>query len=120
MKHSMIEEYYNAVLQKDMEKVESFLHQEIAFKSPFAQIAGKEGVLEAIKGFSEVAEEITFRKVLGDNEMELAAYDLKVKNSKQKNPAAIQITKKDGLIHQLELFFDARPYNQEVVDKVYN
>lgn len=120
MKRSMIESYYEAVLQQDLEKVSSFLHPKISFKSPFAQISGKEAVLEAIKGFAEVAEQITFRQVMGGDEQEMAAYDLKVKGSEQSNPAAILIQKNEGLIYQLELFFDSLPYKQEVVDRVYN
>lgn len=47
----LAEAYYTAMKNKDLPGTASYLHPEVHFVSPLADVKGKEAVLEGIKGF---------------------------------------------------------------------
>jgi len=52
------ESYYNAMLAKDFDKMASYLHDNVHFTSPLAEMQGKEQIVAAAKNFGGILQDI--------------------------------------------------------------
>lgn len=103
--------YYQAMGRKDLSGVARCLHPEIQFKAPLATLSGKEAVVEAAGRLFGLFQTLTTRAVLGSDSQAMVAYDLHCPAPIGVCRAAALMHFKEGLIFQLELFFDARPFD---------
>lgn len=55
------ENYYNAMLAKDFDKMASYLHNDVHFIGPLAEMHGKDGVVTAAKNFGGILQNIQIR-----------------------------------------------------------
>lgn len=107
------EAYYRALGAKEFQKVEQCLHPEIQFVGPLAEERGREAVLQAAKGFSQLFKTLTIRAKCGSGEQAMIVYDVECEPPIGKISAAVLITVSEGLIIGIECFYDARPFEQK-------
>jgi hypothetical protein len=55
------ENYYNAMLAKDFDKMASYLHDNVHFIGPLAEMHGKDAVVTAAKNFGGILQDIQIR-----------------------------------------------------------
>jgi hypothetical protein len=105
--------YYLALNNKNLSEVEQYLHPHIQFISPFANIEGKEAMINAVKGFMTIVKKLTIRTECGSGDQVMLVYDLESPEPIGSSRAAVLMNFKDGLIARFELFFDARPFERK-------
>ena len=57
--------YYQAIGNKNLVEVEKYLYPQVHFVGPLAEMAGKESVLKAVKGFMTIFKTLTVRAACG-------------------------------------------------------
>ena len=102
--------YYKAMEAKDMGRLEKYLHPDIVFIGPLAEVKGKEAVLAAAKGFSSFLKRITIRSKFSSETQAMLAYDMDCPEPIGSFRAATLMTFQNDLIIKLELFYDATPF----------
>ncbi|MEI8300832.1 MAG: nuclear transport factor 2 family protein [Chlamydiota bacterium] len=102
--------YYKAMEAKDMGRLEKYLHPDIVFIGPLAEVKGKEAVLAAAKGFSSFLKKITIRSTFSSETQAMLAYDMDCPEPIGSFRAATLMNFQKGLIIKLELFYDAAPF----------
>ena len=107
------EAYYKAMEAKDMTCLEKYLHPDVIFIGPLAEVKGKDGVLAAAKGFSSFLKKITMRSKFSSETQAMLAYDMDCSEPIGGFRAATLMTFQKGLITKLELFYDARPFEKK-------
>ncbi len=105
-------DYYTAVNNKDLATVAKCLHPNIHFISPFANIVGKEPMLQAVEGFMTLFNTLTIQTVCDSETNVMLVYDLDCPAPIGLLRTAVLMHFKDNLIVRLELFFDPRPFQQ--------
>jgi hypothetical protein len=104
--------YYLAVNNKSLSEVEKCLHPNVHLISPFANIVGKELVLNAVKGFMTTFKTLTISTECGSGDQVMLVYDLDCPVPIGFLRAAVLMNFQDNLIVRLELFFDSRPFEK--------
>lgn len=99
--------YYTAVSEKA--GFEKFLHNNVELKSPVQVQKGKEAVVATVTQFTGYFDKLTIREAFGSRDHAMVVYN--VEFSSGACPAAAFLTVKDGLIINIELFFDTKPFN---------
>lgn len=109
---TLAENYYKAMLEKDFDKMASYLQDDVYFLSPLAEMHGKERVVFAAKGLSEILKNILFRGKFSTSNQIMFAYDFIFQEpiGELRSAALIEFT--NNLISRIELFFDGRPFNR--------
>ncbi len=105
--------YYLAVNNKNLSDVEKNLHSNVQLVSPFANIEGKELVLNAVKGFMTIFNTLTIRAECGSGDQVMLVYDLDCPAPIGFVRTAVLMNFKDNLIARIELFFYARPFEKK-------
>ena len=106
------EAYYQAMNDKNLAGVAGYLHSDVEFVSPMANLSGKEAVLEAAKRFVSLIKGIRVRAKFGSELQAILAYDADFGEPIGTCHTAVLMTFEDGLIARIELFFDARPFEK--------
>ncbi len=105
--------YYNAMLAKDFDKMAGYLHNDVHFIGPLAEMHGKDAVVTAAKNFGGILRDIQIRsRFLSDNQI-MFAYDMVVPAPIGKFRAAVLMEFIDRLISKIELFYDASPFEEK-------
>jgi len=113
-KLTIAQAYYTAMGEKNIASVEKYLHPNVQFSSPFyAMITGKEGVLEAIKGFTSAFKSLVIRAKFGSDDQAVIVYDIDCPMLNKTISSASLMTFQDDLIAKIELFFDPRPFLEQ-------
>lgn len=102
--------YYQALLEKDFDRVNSYLHPDIVFIGPLAQLQGKEAVITAAQRLSTVLRDIEIRSKFASENQIMLAYDFIFPKPIGTLRAAVLMEFKNQLISKIELFFDARQF----------
>jgi hypothetical protein len=105
--------YYQAMSNKDLSIVESYLHPEVRLIGPMAEITGKDAVLNSVKHFLALFNKLTIRARCGDGDQVMLAYDLDCPAPIGLFRGAVLLTFQEGLIMRYELFYDARPFEKK-------
>lgn len=111
---AVAKDYYNALGERDFERVERCFHPEVEFIAPLAQLSGKEAVFEAAKRFTHLFNTLKIRECFGSGEQAVVVYDLECPAPVGNFSTAVLVTCREGLIAKLELFFDARPFEKKI------
>ncbi len=106
--------YYTGMASNNMHMVAGSLHPEVQIKTPLFQLAGKDAVLNSVKNLAGILEGVTVHALIGSDNQAMIAYDLEFPAPIGKAPAAALMTFKDGLIENIQLFYDARPFAKTV------
>ncbi len=107
---SIVQSYYTEMSQKNRAGLEKYLHSNVHFKGPLAEITGKAGVLEAIQKLMSHFNTLTIRKLFSKENQVMIVYDFDFPKPVGTCSTAALIDVDDGLIRKIELFFDARPF----------
>ncbi len=109
-KNVMIAEAYcKALGDKDINRMEQYLHPDVRFIGPMAETTGKEALLGAAKAISSLFKTLTIRAKFGQGDQAMLVYDLEFPMPIGISRGANLMTFKEGLISCIELFYDARP-----------
>ncbi|MCB1118404.1 MAG: nuclear transport factor 2 family protein [Chlamydiia bacterium] len=111
--------YYAAMVQKDLNKVAEHLHPDVKFSGPLDQRQGKESLMEAVKGFANFVEEVKYYTEVTSGDLVMFTYDVCCKEPMGVQHAAAKFVVRDGLIHEIELFYDPRP-TLKVMGEIFN
>lgn len=107
------ENYYNAMLAKDFDKMACYLHDNVHFIGPLAEMQGKDAVVTAAKNFGGILQDIQIRSRFAAGDQIMFAYDMVVPAPIGKFRAAVLMEFTDRLISKIELFYDARPFEEK-------
>ena len=106
--------YYLAINNKNLSEVEKYLDPNIHFINPFANIIGKEAVLNAASEFMTIFKTLTVQTEFCSEDKVMLVYDLDCPLPIGLVRAAALMHFKDDLIAQIELFFDTRPFERKI------
>lgn len=110
---AIIEAYYKALGQKNVEGIAEYLHRDVQLIGPLAKISGRETVLEAARKFTALFTRLQVRTSCGSKDQAMVVYDLDCPPPIGSFSTAVLMTFKEGLILKIELFFDARPFEKK-------
>lgn len=102
--------YYQAMTQHQFEQMMEFLHDEVEFIGPLAHFSGKTAVIEAARQLTQILKQITIRSEHAYGDEVMLAYDFEFTDPINHLRAACLMTVKEQRITQIELFYDARPF----------
>jgi hypothetical protein len=105
--------YYNAMLAKDFDAMERYLHDNVHFIGPLVEMHGKDAVVSAAKNFSGILQDIQIRSRFAADNQIMFAYDMIVPAPIGKFRAAVLMEFSDRLISKIELFYDASPFEEK-------
>ena len=110
---SIAESYYSAMLKKDFDVMASYVHPHVHFIGRLAEMRGKEPVVAAAKNLSHILQDIHIRSKFASNNQIMFAYDFLFPMPISKLRAAVLMEFTDQLISKIELFYDARPFEEK-------
>lgn len=110
---SLASSYYNAMLAKDFDKMASYLHDNVHFIGPLAEMYGKNAVVTAAKNFGGILQDIQIRSRFADGDQIMFAYDMVVPAPIGKFRAAVLMEFTEQRISKIELFYDASPFQEK-------
>lgn len=110
---AIAEAYYTAMAEKNAAGMAKYLHPNVKFVSPLAQLTGKEAVLEAAVKLTTLFTKLTIRAKFGSADQAMLALDVLFPAPVGNFPTAALLTFKDGLIITSELYYDSRPLIQK-------
>ena len=109
------EAYYTAMSQKDLPAIEKYLHPDVVLLSPLAEVVGKGSVATSIKNFMAFFESLEIKLTFGSEDHAVVVYEVDFSNIGKIRSVALMSFKK-GLISHIELFYDARPFEEKKAD----
>jgi hypothetical protein len=110
---NLAENYYNAMLAKDFDKMASYLHDNVHFIGPLAEMHSKEPIVTAAKNFGGILQDIQIKSRFASHDQIMFAYDMVVPAPIGKFRAAVLMEFKNKLISKIELFYDASPFQEK-------
>lgn len=110
----IVKSYYTEMGNKNVENLEQYLHHDVEFIGPMAEMAGKEHVLNAAENFMNMFDSIEIRQVFeNDNNSAMIVFDLICPAPIGRFKAATLMIIEHDLITKMELFYDARPFEKK-------
>lgn len=102
--------YYTAMGEKNIVKMETYLHPEVQLLTPLVDLKGKEAVIEAIKKVLPAFSKLIIRTTFEATDQAMVVYDFDFPAPIHHCPTAALLTFQKEQIIKIELFFDARPF----------
>ncbi len=106
---AIAEAYYTAMGAKDSVVVGQYLRDDVQLIAPLRNLAGKQEVLEGIKGFMAFFKTLIIRAQFGNEQQAVVVYDVDFPAPVGFMPGVALLTLEKGLIVRIELFYDIRP-----------
>lgn len=110
---SIAEAYYVAMGDKNITEMEKYLHPDIHFMGPLAEMKGKIAFIKATKEILNLFNTLTIRAKFDSGDKVMMAYDLAFPPPIGNSRGATLLTFQEGLISKIELFYDARPFEKK-------
>lgn len=107
---TLAEEYYKLVGEKNIEKIQNYLHPDVEFYSPVSTLKGKKAVIESTRNFMNVIQSLTIRAKFDGKDQAMIVYDVNIPRIAKEFPGASLLNFRDGLIIRIQLFFDGSPF----------
>ena len=105
--------YYTAMAKRNVADLENFLDENVLFSAPLATVTGKHAFVETLQKFVIFFTKLTIRSTFGSQNQAMVVYTLDFPGSIGKVETAALLNIKDGLIIKIELFYDARPFENK-------
>jgi len=102
--------YYQSMLDKNFIEAESCLHPEVNLISPFSNLQGKNDVFEEAKKFATALTSLEIREKFSLDNKVVLIMNLGFLESESSLRAVSFLTFQDGLIYNIELFFDTSAF----------
>lgn len=110
---NIAESYYNAMGHKNAQELSKYLHPDVQFIGPMSEMTGKDNVLDAAKNFMNMFNSVEIRhKFEAGSNSAMIVFDLICPEPIGKFRAATLMSIENSLITRMELFYDARPFEQ--------
>lgn len=110
--------YYAAMGNKDLDGMAKYLDPEVELIGPLAEVKGKQDALEAAKKLFYTFNTLNIRAQFEDGDHAMLAIDLHCPVPIGTFKVAVLLSFKQGLICRIELFYDARAFeNKEIFSK---
>ncbi len=109
---ALAENYYRHMLAKNFDAMAECLHSDIEFIGPLSEMRGRKPVAEAARNLSAILHNIEIRSRFSDGNQIMFAYDLIFPDPIGKLRAAVLMDFRENLIAKIELFYDARPFEE--------
>lgn len=106
----VVEAYYKAMNNKDRAGMAQYVHPDVHFLGPLAELTGRDIVLEGVERLFPLFENIVIRAKVGSDTQVMFAYDLNCEDPIGTLRVAALMILEEALITRIELFFDARPF----------
>lgn len=103
-------DYYTAMGNKNTKQLSDFLHPEVHFVGPMAEMVGRNRVVDAAQNFMKLFTALEIRHVFEDGENALVVFNLICPDPIGTVRASTLMTIHHGLIVRMELFYDTRPF----------
>ncbi len=105
--------YYSSLLKKDFDTMSSYLHENVLFIGPLAEMQGRDAVVLAAKNLSQILGDIKIRSKFAHQNQIMLAYDFMFPQAFGKLRAAVLMEFTNQLISKIELFYDGRPFEDK-------
>lgn len=105
------ESYYKALGNKDEVEMQKYLHPDIHFVGPLADMKGKDLVLTSATKMFSFFKTLKIRAKFSSSDQVMIVYDLECPAPVGLFRAAALMNFQDDLISRIELFYDARPFD---------
>lgn len=102
--------YYNALNNRDINALSTYLHPQVHLISPLSEITGADAVSAAAKDFASFFNSLIVREHFEEAGRVMIVYDLDCPLPVSTLRTAVLMTFKDGLIASIELFFNPEPF----------
>jgi hypothetical protein len=102
--------YLDAWSRKDLDGIAVHLHPDVHFKGPMQELNGREAVLASSKRIFPLLERLEVRARFVSADRAMFAYDFICRDPIGVCRTAELVRFQDALIRDIELFFDARPF----------
>ena len=102
--------YYNTMNSKDLPAIAQYLHDDIVFIGPMAEVPGKDAFLKAIEGFMSILDRVEITSGFASESQAMLAYDLHCQKPFGTARASALFTIENELIKCIELFYDSHPF----------
>lgn len=102
--------YFGGYDRKDPDAIARHLHPEVRYGAPLAQLTGKAAVVEGATRFAATLRSLTVRARFAAGDQVMLAYEVEAPAPVGTQPAAALLTFRDGLIAELRVYFDPRPF----------
>ena len=102
--------YLDAWARKDADGVKARLHPDVHFKAPMQDLQGRDAVVSAAIRVFPVLERFEMRAQFVSGDAAMFAYDFVCREPIGVSRTAEWVRFDGGLIRNIELFFDARPF----------
>lgn len=102
--------YYNALNKGDIKTLATYLHPQVLLISPLSKITGKDAVCVAAQDFSSFFHRLIIKESFENEECAVIVYDLECPLPVGLIRTAVLMTFKEGVIVQIELFFNPEPF----------
>ena len=109
----LAEAYYRLVGEKQIEAIESFLHPEVEFYGPLANLRGREAVMQATSRFMEFFTSLRIRAKFAAEEQAMVVYDTDLPGISGSFPGASLLSFRKELIFRIELFYDGSRFSEK-------
>ncbi len=106
------EDYYNLMLKDDFVGMGQRLDPQVSFLGPLAELSGREAVIEAAKNLRKVLKDIKIRSQFSSGDQVVLVSDFIFSNSIGVLRSSTLMSFKDHFITSIELFYDARPFDE--------
>lgn len=102
--------YYNAMLEKNFDKMAGFLHDDVEFVGPLSQMQGKASVVLAVQNLSKILDDIQVRVCWSQKNQVMIVYDFIFSKLELNLRSSGLIDVAERKITKIELFYDGRPF----------
>lgn len=107
------ESYYRVMLAKDFDTMSSYLHDDVHFIGPLAEMRGKDAVVLAARNLSNILEKIEIRSKFASGNQIMFVYNFLFPTLNLNLRSAALMDFNNGQISKIELFYDGRPFEQK-------
>lgn len=105
--------YYHEMLRQNFDAMASYLHPDVIFIGPLAEMSGKTAVVSAAKNLSQILGDIKIRAKFASGNQIMFAYDFMFPEPIGKLRASVLMEFTNQLISKIELFYDGRPFEEK-------
>ena len=102
--------YLDAWTRKDLQGIAACLHPDVHFKGPMQELNGRDDVLASAQRIFLLLERFETRARFVSRDRAMFAYDFVCGDPIGVCPTAELVRFEDGLVRDIQLFFDARPF----------
>ena len=102
--------YLGAWTRKDLDGIAAHIHPAVHFKAPMQELKGRESFLAAAARMFPLLERFDTRGTFVSGDRAMFAYDFVCREPIGVSATAELVRFEEGLIRDVELFFDARPF----------